>query len=276
MRPTIPEGVAAAVAAIVIVIAAVTVGTRGPAATSSNAAAPPTASAPPAVQGSSPAATAAPQSRSPQSSARAPARVAPKAGGPVPPEPGHYEYNETDSNGSRVSTLDITSHGAGRYTENQDTGSAVDEVVWRPTGKIELATTFSFATGSVRCDWTPDFVEYKFPLRVGLSWSVHTSCHPNASSYITLSGTSRVTGHQATAAAGQPVDTWIFVTDATITFKGTGGSFSEAIRDEDHFAPAYGITVREIATTTDTDSTGQKTHDRSVRDITSLKPTEQV
>jgi hypothetical protein len=72
------------------------------------------------------------------------------------------------------------------------------------------------------------------------------------------------------------VDTWVIVTDATIRFAGNGTSFSQAIRDEDHFAPAYGVTVHEIATTTDTDPGGQTSNHRVARELKSLKATQSV
>ena len=282
MRRSVPEGIALVVAVIVIAVSVAVVATRNTSKTSSNT----------ALSSETPAATREPSSSTPAPSSAtkggaavaptkapvtAPAPAAPvHAGAPGPPKPGRYEYTETDSNGTKTSTLDITSHGDGRQTEDQDQGNAVDEVAWRPNGKFELATTFGFSNGSVRCDWNPDFVEYRFPLRVGASWSVQTSCHPNPQSSITLSGTSHVMGRHRVTVGRQSVDTWIVVTDATIRFNGTGASFSEMIRDEDHFAPAYGITVHEVATTTDTDPSGQQTHDKTTRDVKSLAPTTQV
>src|SRR5207253_3821368 len=155
-------------------------------------------------------------------------------------------------------------------------GSTIDEVVWYASGKLETATTFSFTSGSIRCVWNPRFVEYKFPLRIGSSWTVHTTCRPNGKSSITLDGTSRVVAQERRAVGGATVDAWIIATDATIKFTGNGSSFSEAIRDEDHFAPAYGLTVHEVATTTDTDRSGLQTRNRTVRDLQSLKPAQQA
>jgi hypothetical protein len=148
--------------------------------------------------------------------------------------------------------------------------------VWRANGKYETATTFSFPNGSFRCTWNPEFAEYEFPLRRGSSWHVQATCHPNAQSSITLSGTSRVMSQQRATVGGTPVDTWTIVTDATIRFTGNGASFTETIRDEDHFAPAYGVTVHEVATTTDTDPSGQQSHDQTTRDLKNLKPTQQA
>lgn len=254
MRASVPEGIVLATAVIVIGLSVAVVATRNPSRTSSNTALP--TETPPVT---------------------APAPVAPvHTGVPRQPRPGRYEYTETDSNGTKISTLGITSRGDGKQTESQDQGNAIDEVVWRADGKIELATTFGFSSGSFRCDWNPDFVEYRFPVRQGASWSVQTSCHPSPQSSITLTGLSRVTGRHRVTVGRQSVDAWIIVTDAIIKFNGTGASFSEAIRDEDHFAPAYGITVHEVATTTDTDPSGQQTHDKTVRDLNSLVPTTQA
>jgi hypothetical protein len=283
VRTSVPEGVGLAVAAIVLVVSLVVVATRSPSKTSSDGAMSTATPAPSVTEGPSSATPASSAAHAANSAAptRAPAAAtttaAPvRAGAAVPPKPGRYEYTETDSSGPKTSTLDITSHGGGKQTENTDSGSAIDEVEWRPDGKYELATTFSFQAGSFRCDWNPDFVQYKFPLRRGSSWKVLTSCHPNAQSTITLSGSSRVSGQQRMTVGGVTVDTWILLTDAKITFSGNGTSFSESLQDEDHFAPRYGITVREIQTTTDTDPSGQQTHNKTTRELKSLKPTVQA
>src|SRR5690348_9899876 len=139
MRPSVPEGIAAFVATVVLVVAAVTVATRGPSEKASSAVAPAVTQAPPVTQEPS-TSTTAPGSNGGAPTAAPSGGGAPSApvrpGGPAPPKAGHYEYSETDSNGARTSTLDITSHGSGRQTENEDTGSAIDEVAWGPSGKV--------------------------------------------------------------------------------------------------------------------------------------------
>jgi len=282
VRASFPEGVALAVAAVVLVVAIVGVTTRDTSKTSSGVAVSASASPSSTPQETASRDAAAAPAGSGEPAPRPPAPAPPVASGPVrppaavPPKPGHYDYSETNSNGTRQSTLVIASQGGGKQTENTDDETTVDEVQWRSNGKFERATTFSFPNGSFRCVWNPEFVEYKFPLRTGSSWTVHTTCHPNAQSSITLDATSRVTGRERRSVAGAAVDAWVIVTDATIKFAGNGASFSEAIRDEDHFAPAYGLTVHEVAVTTDTDPTGVKSRDTTTRDLLRLKPTQQA
>jgi len=273
------ERAALAIAAVVLVLSSVVLAVGGPSKTKSESALAsatpvPSASAQPEQASAPPVVTQAPATAAP-TSAPAPVVAVSGAVNPAaakPPVPGNYEYAETDSSGSRNSSLVITDHGSGRQTEDLDSGGAVDEMQWSPSGKYDLATFFSGPTGSVHCDWTPDFLQYKFPLHTGLSWNVQTSCHPSASSSIALSGSSHVSGARRMTAAGSQVDVWVVLTDATITFKGNGATFTEKLHDEDDFLPDHGITVREVEATTDTGSSGQQSKDTTTRDLKSLEP----
>src|SRR5581483_10530733 len=131
-----------------------------------------------------------------------------RPGAAKPPIAGKYHYDEASSTGTRDSTLEITDQGAGKQIENMDDGSQVDEVIWKPSGKFTNATTFQGGPGgSVRCDWNPDVADYMFPLHAGLSWTLKSSCHPNATTEVDVNGTARVTSTKRLTIAGEQVDT---------------------------------------------------------------------
>jgi hypothetical protein len=275
MKPSLPEGVAAALAAIVLVVAIVAVATRDttPVTSSNGVAAPGTSAAPSeAPEETAQATRAAPGAARLPAGAPAASATGHPAATATAAQPGRYDYAETNSNGTRQSRYVVASQGGGKQTENTDDASTIDEVVWRPGGKFETATTFSFPSGSFRCVWSPSFVEYKFPLRIGSTWTVHTTCHPNAQSSLTLEGASRVVASERRDVGGTTVDDWIIATDATIRISSNGSTSTESTRDEDHFAPSYGITVYEVTATTDTDLSGLQTRDRTVRALQNLKP----
>ena len=268
MRTALWERLALAVAAVVLVLAGLFLAAGGPSKVDPNSAAPsatPASSASPRTIATSPPPTAAPPTV-------APVTASGSVPVPKPPTAGKYEYRETDASGTHTSTLAITDTGPGRQTENTDNGQTIDEVAWGSAGKFDLATTFNVGQGSLRCAWSPVFAQYAFPLKAGKAWAVRSSCHPNTATSITLSGTSRVSGRQRVSVAGTSVDTWIVLTDATITFSGNGVAFTERLHDVDHFAPDRGVTVQEVETTTDRDPSGKQTHDTTTRVLQNVAP----
>lgn len=280
MRASLSERIALAAAAVVLVLSSVFLAVGGPTRSGDNEAIATTSPTPEATSGPA-TATPAPtvvHTSAPVGAHRTPAPTVRSSGGPVrpgpakPPTAGKYEYTETASNGTRTSTLEIADKGSGKQTENVDSGDTIDEVLWTSSQKLDQATTFSFPQGSIRCDWNPDFADYKFPLSAGRSWTVNSACHPNATTSFTVSGTAHVSGPERTSVGGTHVDVWIVTTDATVTFSGGGSSVTEKIHDEDHFSPDHGITVRDVQTSTGTGPSGQQSNDKTSRDLKNLEP----
>jgi hypothetical protein len=274
------ERAALASAAVVLVLAVVSLATGGPSKSGSNSA---IASATPSPSVSAPSAIATPvptvaPTKAPVAATKAPVKTAAPSGavrpGPVkPPIPGKYLYDENDQGQTSSSSLEITDQGSGKMIENLDDGGQIDEVTWTAHAKYDDATTFGGGGGSIRCDWNPDFFQYVFPLHVGSSWTEKSSCHPNATVAFAVSGTSRVTGTKRVTVGAEQVDTWVVITDATITFGANGRSFTRKIHDEDDFAPDHGITVHEVEASSGTDpSTGQPSSDNVTRQLKNLTP----
>ena len=281
MRPTISEWGALGAAVALIVTSLVVVGTRDTAETTAASpltqefeppatTAPPGATPRPAAGGR---ATARPDATAPstiQTTAAPPAT--PPRGTAGPPALGTYVYAETNPEGTQDSTFEVTSQGGGRRVENHDSGRAVSEVEWRPDAKYVRVSTFRTPGGDVRCDWNPDFVQFKFPLRRGIAWTIDSRCRPNATSTIAVKGSARVTGARQRTVGGERVAVWVVISDVTFTFSGNGASFSQAVHDEEDFAPSHGLTVFDVLTTTGTAPSGEQSRRRTTRVLKSLRP----
>ena len=271
------------VAMAVIVTALVAIGTRGssepgtaaPLADETTSPEPtPTHSPPPARPG-------APAGTDQGVRSTPPAAIRP-SGAPTPAAPsstasatalGTYEYSETNPEGTSDSTLEVTSQGGARRVENHDSGRAVSEVEWRRDGKYVRVSTFRTPGGDVRCDWNPDFVQFKYPLRRGASWAVQSSCRPNATTTLSVKGSGRVTEARERTVGGRRVSVWVVTSDVTFTFTGGGASQTLVLHDVEDFAPSHGLTVYDVLTTTATDPSGERSERKTTRVLKSLSPT---
>lgn len=214
-----------------------------------------------------PAVTTVPTSTAPAATAAA----TPNPEGPspdaTPPKVGVYTYEETTNGETEDTTLRIADAGSGRQEEETDDGTA--EVQWRDEGKYILTAEF----GGFECDFEPDILEIKLPLKKGSSWSFDGKCEPFQGIVVKFKGSSKVTGTEKRTVGDTRVETWVIESKGEVSTDTPQGSFDMKITGSERFDPEHGLFVYSKGTAEGEDpSSGENVKESTTSRLKSLTP----
>jgi hypothetical protein len=201
--------------------------------------------------------------------------------------PGNYVYSESvqSSKGNSSSTLqervanESNANGELRQsvtdTTSDNSGNSTQEISWRGDGLYLRTEDFSFGGMSFSCALNPPLQALAYPLAVGRSWMLRSSCPITVFSQrvnVTLQGTAKVSGVDRVLVGGEAVDVWVI--DSNVDITGTGGfNFTGHQTATRRLAPRQGLAVSESSTTTISLSQGPPMVATESRQLRRLEPT---
>jgi hypothetical protein len=174
------------------------------------------------------------------------------------PAPGKYRFKlttsmsgkEPSSREVKAEVMDVSSNPTELRQKvffTTDEGGGEREEVWQAGGMMVLSESLETRGQKFQCDWEPDILELKLPLKVGQEWNTDSSCtmqgqgvtaqrHRTAKVRVTEIGSSQV--------AGQTVE--VYVINETMTETFGFGTSSSTIETETttQFASKLGLGVR--------------------------------
>ena len=246
-----------------------------------------TAAAPDGV----PATTVAPSATTAPARATTTAAPAAKEPGPAqPPKVGLYRYRtvengETKQAESRVERDPEQVPGETRildkFKEEAGSSELTNAMAWRADGVYLRKTTFPSPAGGapITCDWEPDVLQAKLPIKAGQEWTFDSSCKADfAGNEATfhMTGKSKVVGARRVTVAGQALDTWLF--DETLrleintTYNGQPIRIVSDTVATAYVSPPHGLQVKGTEDTTTTGPNGKPQQRKSEREILNLDP----
>ncbi|MDQ1396608.1 MAG: hypothetical protein QOG64_1867 [Acidimicrobiaceae bacterium] len=224
-------------------------------------AAPPRAGSPGASPGTSapPAAPAGPAAVPPPA---APAAVA------KPPRPGSYRYtgqgNDTGDPGGFTVKVEADGEGGGVTHQvisiPQSGGNFRNNAAWSNKQLSFERSELTQGGASYSCQWQPATTEYAFPLSVGRTWSMDSTCSASAVGQafsIRRVERSEVKGIAAVAVGGTSVTTWVIERTSTVTITTVNGKDTNQSTTTEQFAPDRGLFVHRHIDSTETGPDGK-------------------
>jgi hypothetical protein len=180
-----------------------------------------------------------------------------------PPAAGSYRYaalsGATEQTAvTRVEDLGAASGEARQAVTEQIAGiELTSRVAWRGgDGGYVLDSTLTTPVGQGVCDWQPDLVELRLPLRVGQTWSSTASCTASGLGLpvtITRTISGRVLGTEEAAIAGRTLAVFRIARSDRIELQGQVAEQQGFVR----FSPALGLAVTDEGTASGGGSVGQ-------------------
>ena len=134
--------------------------------------------------------------------------------------------------------------------ESQE-GTVANDFEWRPDGGYVTRSLLTFGSVKVDCDWNPDALLVRLPLRRGLDWSVETSCTTTVlgqPATLKLSGQTKVVDAKRVQVAAGTFDVWVVEGSQTLTFRSPSFTVTQERSATSWFSPAVGLNVRESGT----------------------------
>lgn len=176
--------------------------------------------------------------------------------GPVkPPAAGKYDYAVTQNGQSSTMTETITAkpdeNGAARRTDTYTDGQGntfTNEQAWSADGMRWLSSHIASAQGTFDCTWTPPILFYAFPLSVGKTWNIDSTCKTtvqNTPITVHVTGNAKVTGKSLDKVAGTNVATWVIEATQNTDVQTTFGTQHTTATLLGHFAPSRGLDTYE-------------------------------
>lgn len=203
-----------------------------------------------------PAPTAAPES-TPEPTSPPPAASdddlgEPQDPGPTsPPRAGVYRYRITGEDGNSAesdTTIRDLRRDDGEVVQEVEGGGggfqSVDTYVWTADQVVVASSVYSFGDDEADCDWEPDVVYAKLPLKKFATWESTSKCAISGFGptpiVVNREQTGTVTGLERRRVAGEVLDLWVI--DADVEIDATG--FRIDAQTTNWFSPKYGLIVR--------------------------------
>jgi len=188
----------------------------------------------------------------------------------TPPKTGTYTFNVTLDAKRSTRDVVVTSEGGSAAATKQgektssDSASSTQHVIWRKDGKYLADIATKQGSNNYDCNFEPDLVEYKFPLKVGAKWSGTSSCTLTIGAVkvkSTIHETATVTGKGEVTIGGRRVKVWIInqVLDSSSEY-GTR-KYSGQSKRATQYAPEVGLAVRYSENSTSGDRSSNATYE---------------
>ena len=204
-------------------------------------------------------------------------------GQPTSPTAGTYTYDINEDGDDEVAHVKVERTGG---PPNDTRIQTVDDYQedrrvfsWRTDGMYWLEIGGADPSEPT-CQWEPDILLMKFPVRVGSSWPFDSRCRISDPDFgdidLHVSGTIKVSGTERVIVGGEPIDTYVVQTDVvtefSATFEDEPVSSTSEIREISNFAPRIGLDVKSVETSRET-SDGEVEESRLERKLRSPRPT---
>lgn len=207
-------------------------------------------------------------------------------GQPVSPKLGTYRYKTTSDGEQKETTVKIAKDteqvpGEDRFVIKigEDGNEQVVYTARRSDGIYVRKMTFPAPTGgSIDCDWDPDLLDMKFPLKAGAQWNAESSCTTTFNgekATFHMVSSSRVAGAQRTRIGGQDIDVWGLEATSTLTvdtsYQGRPIHIVYDSKGTEQYSARNGVTVRSDTQNTVTGFGGEQ-KSTVQRELQSLTP----
>lgn len=212
----------------------------------------------------------------------------PSSGEPAQPQPtkaGSYTYEMTvDGETSEASYLVEPAQGGAGETRQVHTlkttqGDVRNDLIWRADGLYLDKISGSGGQGmSGECDWQPDVLVRKIPLKVGVGWVADSGCSgesPYGPYTLKAHFEFNVTDTARLTIGGQAVDVWVIESsqhiDITTQYQGQQFTATQDATSKTFVSGKHGLSVREESQSTATTPMGQRSN-TTTRQLKSLNP----
>ena len=174
-----------------------------------------------------------------------------------PPVAGEYRYRATIDGETREVTTRVEDRGSDGAVVKQlitietQEGSVANDFEWRSDGGYVTRSKLTFGSVQVDCDWNPDAIQVRLPLRRNLEWSGESSCTTTVfgqPATLKLSGQAKVVDAKRVQVAAGTFDVWVVEGRQTLTFTSPSFTVTQEQSGTTWFAPGIGINVRDSGT----------------------------
>ena len=159
-----------------------------------------------------------------------------------PPSPGTYSYRYNVDNRTVNDSLVVSPADGGQQvlTDSLDGHTERQIVDWSASGRTVVESDGSDDDG---CRWTPGFLTMPWPLTVGQTWHVESSCQTGHGG-VEQEQDAKVTGRARWRLDdGTEVQTWVISRQTRVTQHFGSTTATSFARSSELFAPALGLVV---------------------------------
>jgi hypothetical protein len=186
-----------------------------------------------------------------------------------PPKAGAYRLRATFDGEARELTATVEDRGADGPVVKQlitletQEGTIANDFEWRPDGAYATRSKLTFGSVTADCDWNPDLLQVRLPLRKGVEYTADSSCATSVFGQpATIKATSRakVMDAKRVEVPAGTFDVWVIEGSSTLTFTSPQATITQEETSTTWYAPGIGSTVRESGTAKA--SSGQRSQER--------------
>ncbi|HUQ40340.1 MAG TPA: hypothetical protein VM030_09305 [Acidimicrobiales bacterium] len=215
-----------------------------------------------------------------------PAAATGDPGQPVSPKLGTYRYRTTSGDETKETTVKIAKDpeqaaGEDRFVVRVGEGGREQSVYTarRSDGIYVRKMTFpSPSGGSVDCDWEPDLLEMKFPLKAGAAWRAESTCNTTFNgekATFHMVENTKVVGPQRAKIGGQEIDVWGMESTSTMTvdttYQGRPFHLVYDTKGTSQYSARHGVNVKSDTQNTISGFGGEQ-KSQTQRELLSLTP----